>query len=272
VLAIALVAIGLLVMPDSARAAAILDLTYATPGDTNGLFHYYGRQRNTTTWSNPTNAGGLVSCVTQTPTSGWGNCQSAVDRSLGTDTFHSHPGYHAYNLPAGDSLNPNYYTIRNKNFNDPNHMLRNWKLQGSLVGTAEYAWVDIRSHVNDTCLQSLAQYCGWTLPSGSSYKQFRIVSTGQGSGASEYFSFQEVEIYGALNDATLTTTTTTAAPVTTTTTTAPATTTTTTATTTSTTSPGTVSAEMAEQTETMKLGFGILAFLGSVSLMLKAGR
>jgi hypothetical protein len=178
-------------------------------------------------------------------------------------------------LPAGDSLSPYNYTIRNKG-GDGNHQLRSWIVQGftntDAAPTGE--WITFDTQSNNTCLDNLYEWCEFTVTQNLSWEMFslRIVSTGPSSSGGQTMGFQEIEFYGAMTDYQPGNTAhPTTLPGTTTTTTTPATTTTTnatTTTTTTTTAPVLTTAE--DQLQTLKLGLGLLTFCAGFGLVLRA--
>ena len=100
---------------------------------------------------------------------------------------------------------PNYYCLRNH----PHafHIARNWRLEGSISGNGN-DWTILRTHTNDTSLQTSSSVGCWPLkytsesandtPASNGYRYFRLIQFGPTSTDDYYFCISSFELYGTL--------------------------------------------------------------------------
>lgn len=189
-------------------------LSRVTSGDKNGLF-YYLRQSSSDVALDPLNSG-RINCISSGALAG-GVLNNLFDRGAyhasGTISGYTRSiltsnvagNWVAFDLGAGTSIRLTNYTLQNGLY-DAGHLMRNWKLQGSLnagllpfdlTNIPSMTWVDLDTRVNDTTLTSVAQWVNF-IPSVTStaYRFFRLLSTGASANGQQYFQLGQIELYG----------------------------------------------------------------------------
>ena len=163
-------------------------LTYSSNGDVNGLFYWLGTSNGVNPWINPANVNMLATASSTLK----GDVNSLCDR---TDaefyTYDSPNGWVKFQILSG-KLKCNYYSIRNRH-DDTNHLLRNWKLQGS---NDDANWTDIDTQVDNSFLKVTSQWLSLPVSSVTPYSYFRIFKNGVNSNGASYLCLSEVELYG----------------------------------------------------------------------------
>jgi len=172
----------------------VVDLVYASIGDTNGVVYYIGTAGGTKTFANPYPAG---IAITESGHDTTWSSTGTVDRNTATAWISPNP------MPAGGSwvvwdlrsflLRPTNYTIRGRgsyNYHHPRH----WRFEASNDGIT---WTTLRTHTNDTTLTGSASAGMWTLTTDTHYRLFRFLQTGNGT-TSGYNQFSEIDFYGNL--------------------------------------------------------------------------
>jgi E3 ubiquitin-protein ligase HECTD1 len=176
-------------------------LTYVSDGDTNGLFYWLGTNLGTTAWSNPAGSSqlGLIAS-----TSEFGTANMLSERAPSNFYTNNLPNqWIAWALDAARTISVDKYTLRNRNF-DTNHLPRNWVLEGAntisnfdIAGINAATWTAIDTKVNDATLTTIDQY--YTIaPNGSNaaYRYIRLRQSGTNSNGANYFTVNELELYG----------------------------------------------------------------------------
>lgn len=180
--------------------------TYASDGDTNGLFYFLGRNFNTIPWENPHTAGRVV---VQNSSILVGTLDFYVNRESSGDiiTNNTPNSWVSVDVGSGQALVVNDYTLQNRGSNgaDNSRAIRNWILQGSndaasnsISDIAAATWVDIDTRVNDTTMAttsvSFGNYSGFSVP--AAYRWFRIYQNGVNAFGSDHLAISEIELYG----------------------------------------------------------------------------
>lgn len=177
--------------PTPSPASNTTTLTYASDGDTNGLFYYLGTNKNTTAFSNPTTAG--IIAVTQSTYSSYGKPEWLTDR--GGDSIHTNNepnSWVAIDLKTNGTFKCNYYSVKARSENNQN--LRSFEFQGS---NDFITWNVLDSKTNQTQISSDA-WVSYPIPLTASYRYFRILQTGLNQNSSNFLVINELEIYGNL--------------------------------------------------------------------------
>lgn len=166
--------------------ASSVNLTFATAGDTNGLFYYLGTEKLTKPWANPTTKGLSLNASSVEN----GSVISLVNRDESQFYTSNTPNsWVSFNIE--NKLKCNYYSIRARN--NTAYYPRNWKLQGSNDGNT---WIDLDTQINNTVLSSASQWLSLPVISSEAYSWFRILNYGIDSEGHNYFTLGEVELYG----------------------------------------------------------------------------
>jgi hypothetical protein len=171
----------------------VVDRTYVSDGDTNGVFFYLGTVHNTVSWINPVtngrvsfsnNSGALVS----------GSFPLLTDRTTGTVLGSNTVGSWIQVDLRTYELRCNRYSIRNITATTTN--LRNWQFQGSKDAIT---WVTLDAQTNNTTISVASTWYNFNVNNVGFYRYFRIQSTGKdSSGSSDYVALGELELYGKL--------------------------------------------------------------------------
>lgn len=176
---------------ETGNSPSDINLTFATSGDTNGIFYYLGTARKTQDWVNPTNIGLLVSASSIEH----GSVASLVNRDESEFYTGNLPNsWVSFNIAIAGKLKCNYYSIRVRN--STAYYPRNWKLQGSNDGST---WNDLDIQTNNIILNTASQWLSIPLSSPTAYSVFRILNYGVDSEGSNYFCLGEVELYGSFS-------------------------------------------------------------------------
>ena len=168
-------------------SSTVKELAYSLDGDNNGLCYFLGTSKSVAAWRNPQN----IDLAVTASAIGAGSVESLIDRQASEFyTPSSADSWVKLTLFNGD-LKCKYYSIRNRSSSD--HYLRSWKLQGS---NNDSNWVDIDVQINNTTLNNPSQWLSLPVTTTSTYKQFRLLMTGQNSAGYSYLCIGEIELYG----------------------------------------------------------------------------
>ena len=164
--------------------------TYASVGDSNGIFYSIGTSGNTSPWANPTSNGLIIS----SSSIGSGSLNSLVNRDNSSFYTNSDPNsFVSFFLGGTRKLKCNYYTLETR-ADSSDYYPRNWKLQGSNNGNT---WVDLDIQINNPTLNSVNQWLALPVsPSDVAYSYFRIYTNGDNSAGYRHLVLGEVELYG----------------------------------------------------------------------------
>lgn len=170
----------------------VVDRTYASDGDINGVFYYLGTNNGTTTWINPATNGRVVfSNNSGTLTSG--SFALLTDRTTGTLIGSNSVGSWIQVDLRAYELRCNRYSIRN--ITSTSNNLRNWQFQGSKDGLS---WVTLDTQISNTSITVASAWYNFPVTNNGFYRYFRILSTGLDSSSNNYISIGELELYGKL--------------------------------------------------------------------------
>jgi hypothetical protein len=195
-------------------AGQVVNRTYVSPGDTNGVFYYVGTNFGIDAWSNPsgTTAGKLfVQQSNGNPTLPDLNTTDRTSSNETTGPSGSGLRWYAVDLGTGRSLAVSRYLLRACAGIPVGSSMafRNWKLQGTNVTPASMApvdldavtWIDLDVRAGDTTMgavaDSWADYGPNQAASSVSYRYFRLLQTGVNASGSTDFGLSEWELYGA---------------------------------------------------------------------------
>ncbi|WP_373525089.1 hypothetical protein [Nostoc sp.] len=167
---------------------ASTNLTYATSGDTNGLFYYLGTEKKTQSWVNPINKGLIVSASSVAS----GSLESLVNRDESQFYTSNSPNSWVSFSTGSGKLKSNGYSIRVRNSNL--YYPRNWKLRGSNDNGS--SWADLDIQANNTTLDTASEWLFLPVTPSISYSLFQILNYGLDSEGHNYFCLGEVELYG----------------------------------------------------------------------------
>ncbi|MEH1849285.1 MAG: discoidin domain-containing protein [Nostoc sp.] len=162
-------------------------LTYASDGDSNGLFYYLGTGKGATTWSNPASVSVLVS----SSSAGYGDPSILINTQA--DRFWTGDAANSWVMfQFAGKLTCNYYSIKSRS-NDSGHYPRTWKLQGS---NDSISWTDVDTQTNNETLVNASQWLSIPVTSTVGYSSFRLIQVGANSSGYGYLCLDEVELYG----------------------------------------------------------------------------
>lgn len=166
--------------------------------DTNGALYWIGTNGGTEAYQNPHTAGRVQ---VQWSSVSKGNVEDFV--------AHASPNRSAYtrntanswmqvDLGANRRVVVNHYCLRSDEQTNC-CKLRNWRLEGSLDGTA---WTALRTHANDSGLAFTAfSTANWAVPGQTQgYRFFRIVQYGKCSSGCNNLLCAGIEFYGVLQE------------------------------------------------------------------------
>lgn len=169
--------------------------TYASNGDTNGVFYFAGQSYTSgASWTNPHTAGTAV-LLSNGDNTGSDLKQTIVDRAQSeySTTTVTGGGWVRSDLGAGRSLTLDYYSYRYRN-NVTTYSPTGWTLSGSNDGTTWTA-IDTRSGLTSALnLWVSTSVAGQT----TAYRYFRIQQSGNNNNGTTHFSIGELELYGTL--------------------------------------------------------------------------
>lgn len=175
-------------------------LSYASDGDTNGLFYYLGTTKLTASFANPQTNGSIAAVASSTES---GSIVFLSDRI--SDQFYTSNipnSWIAFSI-IGSSIAVSKYTIRTRAIN-ASQLLRSWTLEGTntissfdVAGINAANWIAIDTRVNDATLVAAEQYYtinanGATTP----FKYLRFRQTGLNTSSADYLVLSELEFYG----------------------------------------------------------------------------
>lgn len=168
-----------------------VNLTFASNGDTNGLFYYLGTNKNTVAFSNPALSGKvIITAFSQyenySPSNLVGRDSSFYNSIGGSGNFVK------FDLGATYTLALNYYTFLGSGSNS--YHPRNWKFQGSINDST---WTDLDVQVNNTEINQNT-YFSKGLTQSADYRFFRFIITGVDSSGGLNLIGSEIELYGTL--------------------------------------------------------------------------
>jgi hypothetical protein len=186
---------------NSAATATIIDddnttlLTYASNGDTNGLFYWLGTNKGTTSWSNPSGQLSYSASIASPP---FANYSSLTNRIVD-----SHPGntwiegaWLRVDLGANLRIRPSYISVRSWINND--RLPRNFKIQGSNDGTT---FDDLLTVTGDTTITGNSQWLSLAITTpATAYRYLRYLCTSPGSSNNAIeVALGEWEFYGIVS-------------------------------------------------------------------------
>lgn len=167
--------------------ADVVELTFASNGDTNGLFYYLGTSQLTQTWANP-HPTQIFTTVSGTNFDG----APLTDRQQTGASFYTDnvpSSFMRVDLGLGLKFAPNYYTLQVPDTYIP----RSWNLQGSNDNTT---WDDLHVVLNQT--YSAFQWVGAVVSPPDRYRYFRVLQTGLNQIGDNFLVISELELYGTL--------------------------------------------------------------------------
>lgn len=169
-------------------------LTYASNGDSNGVFYYIGSNKLTQAWSNPHTDNLITVFFSSAYDESHNNPQYLVDRQVNSliATKNEINSYMAVDLKADKSLILSAYSIRARNVNDRN--LISWKIQGS---NNNQNWIDIDTQQNNP-LNASQWFSKIITGQDTAFKAFRILQTGINTNGDYILCVGELELYGKL--------------------------------------------------------------------------
>jgi E3 ubiquitin-protein ligase HECTD1 len=173
-----------------------ITLTYASNGDTNGLFYYLGTNGGTEAWSNPYSANRInitQSSIYNSSTQPPSNLVDRTGNSISTTNIEN--SWVVIDLKT-KKLKCNYYTVRGRG-DDTTLFPRNWRLDAS---NDQQTWITLDTKTNQTGLNQNVYLSFPIANPGENYQYFRFMQTGFNSyGAAMYGYYLvlgEMELYG----------------------------------------------------------------------------
>ena len=171
----------------------------------DGVLFHIGTNGGTRQYVNPHTAGDVVASWSSI---GEGTVDMFVQHTHNNQfgTRQVHVNSYTHNTPnswmqvdlgENRALRPTHYCLRHGYENYHQHILRNWRLEGSNNGTH---WTTIRNHNNDTSIPAqMAGAANWTVDNCTErFRWFRIYNHGLNSSRSNNLMCSGIELYGDL--------------------------------------------------------------------------
>jgi hypothetical protein len=175
----------------------IINLTWVSNGDNNGLFYYLGS--NGSEWKNPSD----TNIITAIVSSGGFSPNLLFNRTLDLwYTSNSVNSWIAIDIGQRNFI-LNKYAIRHDD--ETGYYLRNWKLQGSnnvnvnsVAGINAATWIDLDTRINDVTINSVGGWGSFNVNTSNVYRWLRLLQNGVNSSSDNYLVMSEIELYGTL--------------------------------------------------------------------------
>jgi hypothetical protein len=167
-------------------------LTYASDGDANGVFYFFGQNFNAGgTWTNPNTAGRLPITVTAAMLNGGVDnlVNRAAEDNYTTNVANSN---FVFDLGSGRALSLTVWSYRARTATTSQTPTA-LSLEGSNDGSSWTA-IDARSGISVT---ATGQWKTFTSTS-SAFRYFRLKQTALNNGGDNFFTIAEFELYGTL--------------------------------------------------------------------------
>lgn len=182
----------------SSSTSVTKSFTYVSDGDTNGLFYWIGTKEGTQSWSNPIATHLIYANMSSQYDSSHFHPEYLFDRQVNDDIATANIPNSFYQIDLVNiAFQPNYYSIRARNYNANNP--QSWNLLGSVDTTS---WDVLDTVTNNPLSQN--QWCSRPVSTNKSYYYFRIVQTGLSTSGDNIFCVGEFEIYGNVLSSTTT--------------------------------------------------------------------
>lgn len=181
-----------------------LKLLFAAPGDSNGLFAYFGRRAAAEAsgggiagdaWLNPVTAGrGVLKVSASCPPSRYLQFDKLVDNTFrNTSYVTGRPAWVQVELGGGRRFACNHYWIRH---DGSLNYLRSWSLRGSDDGEQ---WTTLSRHVDDTSIRAAGHLAHWPVATVAPHRMFRLQIDGPNAEGTNWLALSAVEFYGFLS-------------------------------------------------------------------------
>ena len=188
--------------PFAVTVVAARTLAYLGPPyyDNNGVIFYLATAGGTRLWTNP-HAAGVVEVALSTNEGFDVSRFTANVVPTSTETCRTSNFANSWMSVSlnGNRVVPTGYVLSTDSHGvGGTHILRNWRLEGSVDGTT---WTTLRLHTNDTSLSPTKPTSYWRLDGvRTAYSHFRILQSGPNSSNTDYLMATSFEIYGELLD------------------------------------------------------------------------
>ena len=163
--------------------------TYASDGDTNGVFYYIGTNFETGIWVNPYSAGKIIISTNGTV---FGNLSALTDR-VGNDFYLQPQAGSNIQFDLGTAnLILSRVSFRQRNFGGKADPLADFLIEGSNDAAT---WTTLMTQVAANVPSGNNVYANWAVTPTIAYRYFRI----RQPASSSNFTLGELELYGTLN-------------------------------------------------------------------------
>jgi hypothetical protein len=168
------------------------DCTYASDGDTNGVFYFAGQNFNSGgTWTNPYTASRLAISASSLNTGG-DTVDKLVNRTADhCDTTNVASSYYTFDLGAGRSLVCNKMSFRFRPDDSTAYTPTGWLLQGSNDNSTYTTLLTVSG-----ASPGLATWRSDTVSGSTAYRYFRVKQNGTNVNGTSFFAVGEIELYG----------------------------------------------------------------------------
>jgi hypothetical protein len=170
---------------------------FASPFDTNGVFHHIGTNGDTETYKNPHDSGEVVAKMSSIHV---GDPARLVEHDGRTVNYTNNDAnsWVSVDLGKGRSLVPSNYCLRHGYHGNGLFRLRSWDFEGS---NDDNHWTVLRAYKNDNSLPDQGfSVAAWKVEGvNQAYRYFRIMMTGNNShGPNHTLCCAGIELYGRL--------------------------------------------------------------------------
>lgn len=178
------------------------ELTYASNGDTNGLFYWIGTNYGQGAWANPFTSGQIAIV----PSSSTISPSLLVNRAGGQSWYTSNAANSFVVFDTGNKRSLLIKTLLLRHDNESAYFLRNFKLQGSndvasndLAGINAATWADLLAKTNDTTINAPEAWGNFPIAGiTQDYRWFKLLQPDINSSSDNYLVLGEAELYGTL--------------------------------------------------------------------------
>lgn len=168
-----------------------VNLTYASDGDTNGLFYYAGTLGGKAAWQNPAAINQIVISMSSAYSSQNNDATQLTNRQPSSAIATSDTPGSFYQIYINYyAITPNYYSLRARDY--PANNPTGWIIKASVDGST---WDTLDTVSNLPLAQN--QWISRALTGVTkSYRFFQIVENGLSSSGDNIFCIGEFEVYG----------------------------------------------------------------------------
>lgn len=177
---------------NTTSSTTIKNLTYASDGDSNGVFYWLGTNYGNQNWTNPHTAGRIIVSLSQAYDANNNNPDALVNRNFpdGAATNNDPNAYIEIDL-IQNRLKPNYCSIRSNTYSPS-------KLQflQIIASSDRVNWDVLSTETNHTNFNQ-DEWFSVAMNSSNYYRYLRIRQTGATTKNDYIIALSEIEFYGS---------------------------------------------------------------------------